>query len=356
MSIRKIGEKLREKIKLTEKEKLEFDDYREAHNIIIKLFTTELKKVNFSKQYLIASRNKRIETIISKLCRPEKPKLDRIHDIAGTRIIFENMKSLENYISILENTELVNFKEKINEDKNRYNYIKNPKSDGYRSIHKVFYYSSDIPYYTSNEKSFNLKNKKIELQLRTKLQHIWATTVEIYDIINKSNIKTGTHNKLETKEGLFFKKCSLVFEGIENNDEEKIKINIHEIFNDKDLVEIYNRLKGIKNIKNIKLPKTLRTDEVFILITDLNKEETTFFTTIEYEDKNKKIDKQDTFLINASYRRLEEKNTKGEYILLLLTLGDIKKLKKVYPNYFLNTNEFISILKKYKDKYIKEED
>lgn len=205
MSIRKIGEKLREGIELTEEEKLEFDNFREAHNIIIKLFTIELKKVNFSERHLTASRNKRIETIISKLCRPEKPKLDRIHDIAGTRIIFENIKSLEDYIDILENTELVNFKEKINEDKNRYNYIKNPKSDGYRSIHKVFYYSSNIPYSTLNEKSFNLENKKIELQLRTRLQHIWATTVEIYDIINKSNIKTGTHNKLETKEGLFLK-------------------------------------------------------------------------------------------------------------------------------------------------------
>lgn len=352
MSIRKIGEKLREGIELTEEEKLEFDNFREAHNIIIKLFTIELKKVNFSIQHLTASRNKRIETIISKLRRPEKPKLDRIHDIAGTRIIFENIKSLEDYIDILENTELVNFKEKINEDKNRYNYIKNPKSDGYRSIHKVFYYSSNIPYSTLNEKSFNLENKKIELQLRTRLQHIWATTVEIYDIINKSNIKTGTHNKLETKEGLFFKKCSLVFEGIESNDVEKIKININEIFRDKDLVEIYNRLKGIKNIKNIQLPKTLGSDEVFILITDLNKGKTTFFTTEPIE----KNDKQDTFLINASYRRLEEKNTKGEYILLLLTLGDIKKLKNVYPNYFLNTNKFISILKKYKDKYIKEED
>ena len=352
MSIRKIGEKLREGIELTEEEKLEFDNFREAHNIIIKLFTIELKKVNFSKQHLTASRNKRIETIISKLCRPEKPKLDRIHDIAGTRIIFENIKSLEDYIDILENTELVNFKEKINEDKNRYNYIKNPKSDGYRSIHKVFYYSSNIPYSTLNEKSFNLENKKIELQLRTRLQHIWATTVEIYDIINKSNIKTGTHNKLETKEGLFFKNCSLVFEGIESNDVEKIKINSNKIFRDKDLVEIYNRLKGIKNIKNIQLPKTLGSDEVFILITDLNKGKTTFFTT----DPIEKNDKQDTFLINASYRRLEEKNTKGEYILLLLTLGDIKKLKNVYPNYFLNTNKFISILKKYKDKYIKEED
>ena len=354
MSIRKIGEKLRNKEELTETEKLEFDNFREAHNIIIKLFTTELEKLEFSEQYLIASRNKRIETIISKLCRPEKTKLERIHDIAGTRIIFENITSLESYINILENTELVNFKEKINKDKDQYNYIKRPKPDGYRSIHKVFYYSSDIPYCTSNKKNFNLKNKKIELQLRTKLQHIWATTIEIYDIISKSNIKTGTHNKLETKEGLFFKKCSLIFEGIENNDEEKIKINIYEIFKNKDLKEIYNKLKGIKNIKNIKLPKTLENDEVFILITYPSEGKTTFFTTAKYEDKE--IEKQDTFLINASYRRLEEKNTKGKYILLLLTLRDIRKLEEVYPNYFLNTNEFTNILKEYKDKFIEEED
>lgn len=238
MSIRKIGEKLRKGEKLTEEEKLEFDDFREAHNIIIKLFSIELEKIkkNFLGEYLIASRNKRIETIISKLCRPEKPKLDRIHDLAGTRIIFEDMKSLENYINILENTVLVNFEEKNNKDKNRYNYIKNPKSDGYRSIHKVFYYSSKLSYCAPNKKEVNLENKKIELQLRTKLQHIWATAVEIYDIVNKSNVKTGTHNKLETKEGLFFKKCSLIFEGIENGDEEKIKTNVDEIFNDKNLV------------------------------------------------------------------------------------------------------------------------
>ena len=53
-------------------------------------------------------------------------------------------------------------------------------------------------------------------------------------------------------------------------------------------MEIYNRLKGIKNIKNIQLPKTLGSDEVFILITDLNKGKTTFFTTDPIEKMTNK--------------------------------------------------------------------
>lgn len=352
MSIRKIGEKLRKQEKLTDKEKEEFHNFSQIHSVIIKLFITELEKIEFSKQYLITSRNKRIETIISKLCRPEKPKLDRIHDIAGVRMIFDTMESLKEFITILENTELFGFKEKENKDKNKYNYVENPKLDGYRSVHKVFYYVLDIAYSTFKGKDFNLKNKKIELQLRTKLQHIWATTVEIYDIINKSNLKTGIHNKLETEEGLFFKKCSLIFEGIEKNEKEVIENNIYEIFTKKELRKIFDKLKGIKNITNIDLPKTLGSEEPFVLITYLNEGKTTFFVAPEYED----IEKKDTFLLNASYRALEEKNTKGEYILLLLTLKDVRKLQETYPNYFLDAKEFIDILEVYKNEFIKEED
>lgn len=60
--------------------------------------------------------------------------------------------------------------------------------------------------------------------------------------------------------------------------------------------------------------------------------------------------------MNASYRALEEKNTKGEYILLLLTLKDVRKLQETYPNYFLDAKEFIDILEIYKNEFIKEED
>ena len=48
-------------------------------------------------------------------------------------------------------------------------YIENPKSSGYRSIHYIYKYSSNIQDYDG---------LKIELQIRTRLQHSWAMAVE----------------------------------------------------------------------------------------------------------------------------------------------------------------------------------
>ena len=48
-------------------------------------------------------------------------------------------------------------------------YVENPKDSGYRSIHYVYKYSSKADKYNG---------LKIELQIRTKLQHNWATAVE----------------------------------------------------------------------------------------------------------------------------------------------------------------------------------
>ncbi|SQD10659.1 Uncharacterised protein [Fusobacterium necrophorum subsp. necrophorum] len=112
MSIRKIERKLRKQEKLTDKEKEEFHNFSQIHSVIIKLFITELEKIEFSKQYLITSRNKRIETIISKLCRPEKPKLDRIHDIAGVRMIFDTMESLKEFLLFLKILNYLDLKKK----------------------------------------------------------------------------------------------------------------------------------------------------------------------------------------------------------------------------------------------------
>lgn len=53
------------------------------------------------------------------------------------------------------------------------NYIREPKEDGYRSIHLVYKYNSDREQY----KAFN--GHRIEIQIRSQLQHAWATAVEM---------------------------------------------------------------------------------------------------------------------------------------------------------------------------------
>src|SRR5690606_10212353 len=63
------------------------------------------------------------------------------------------------------------------------NYIDEPKKDGYRSIHLIYRYENDIaPEY---------RGLSIELQLRTRLQHAWATAVETMGTFLGQALKSG---------------------------------------------------------------------------------------------------------------------------------------------------------------------
>src|SRR5690606_34815639 len=66
---------------------------------------------------------------------------------------------------------------------NEKDYISHPKDDdGYRGIHLNYRYK--------NIKNTHYDGLRIELQIRTKLQHIWATAVETVGIITSQSLKT----------------------------------------------------------------------------------------------------------------------------------------------------------------------
>ena len=67
----------------------------------------------------------------------------------------------------------------------KFDYIKEPKPDGYRGVHLVYKYRSAAP-----DKAPWL-GLRIELQLRSRLQHAWATAVETVDMFTSQAIKTG---------------------------------------------------------------------------------------------------------------------------------------------------------------------
>ena len=70
-------------------------------------------------------------------------------------------------------------------------YIACPKSSGYRSIHLKYRFSGK-----GNKSAYD--GLKIEIQLRTKLQHTWATAVEASDTFTKQALKSS-HGKQEWK-------------------------------------------------------------------------------------------------------------------------------------------------------------
>ncbi len=85
----------------------------------------------------------------------------------------------------------------------RNDYIRNPKEDGYKSIHLI-----------GKFKNSEGELRSIELQIRTKVQHSWATAVEIVDLFTNQSLKSNS-GKTIWKD--FFKHTSDQFALLENS-------------------------------------------------------------------------------------------------------------------------------------------
>ena len=309
--INKIGIKIKDGIILNSDEQEIFNYFRQIHELIFEEF---YKKIKLPDKYIVVTRLKRMESIIDKLRRPNSSKLSRIDDIAGIRIIVNNFTEIYEISEVLEKLLISNNCQlKYNKD-----YIEFSKKDGYRSLHKIFTFS------------YENKNLNFEIQIRTKLQHLWSTTVEIYDLIEYKNLKSGSFNKLKTWEGLFFKRCSKVIENFEKNNLVYSKKMIDKIFKFKKYIKIFEKLKTIKSIKNIHLLEGYKDGDSLLLIIDIEKGNINF---LDGEVENL-----------VTYYNILEQEVEKNIKLLLLTIKNIKKLRSAYSNYFLDNDEFIKLL------------
>lgn len=156
------------------------EQWRAAHRGVLNTFQAILRKRTREKKIVVAQRHKRKNTIFNKLKRLPKMELSRMDDIAGCRLIFEDVESLYKF---REKFHKAKFKHKRKNKKDKYDYIKNPKSTGYRGVHDI--YSYDV-----NSKAGRLlKGLLVEIQYRTKVQHAWATAIEVIGFITESQPK-----------------------------------------------------------------------------------------------------------------------------------------------------------------------
>ncbi|MBQ7775174.1 MAG: GTP pyrophosphokinase family protein [Lachnospiraceae bacterium] len=113
----------------------------------------------------IKTRLKSVESIMGKLHRKDLPlELEAIEnnlaDVAGIRVICPFLSDIYRLADCLleqDDVHLVEWKD----------YIKNPKENGYRSLHLIV----EIPIFLQNEK----RHMKVEVQLRTIAMDFWAS-------------------------------------------------------------------------------------------------------------------------------------------------------------------------------------
>ncbi len=154
-------------------------NWRAVHNYPMEFIKEELleKAKIINSNALVVSRLKRLPSIVGKLRdRKSHIRLTKMQDISGCRVVFDSIQEVNKMIADIGQGLEQN---RIGREKH---YIQKPKESGYRSYHRV--YSFESP-------NKDLQGLQSEIQIRTWLQHQWATAVEIIDHQKEMKLKFG---------------------------------------------------------------------------------------------------------------------------------------------------------------------
>lgn len=278
----------------------------------------KLKSIDSSA--LAGQRLKRAPSIIEKLKRYNTMKLSQMQDIGGVRAVVVNIAKIRKlekaYRSPRFNHELVHWND----------YINTPKTDGYRGLHLIFKYRS--------VKADDYNNLLIEVQLRTQIQHAWATAVETMDIYLGQALKLGRGDRKWKK---FFKYTSMAFSILESS-------NPVPGFGSLTEKKVFEQVRMMNKELNV-----LEKLRAFSIATDtiLNEKGVGVYSLVklDIDERTLNISRYTKNRLNEAsdeLTRLEKQHAgNGNIDVVLLSAGPLKKLKKSYPNYFFDTASFI---------------
>ena len=295
------------------------NNWRAAHSFPLQIIYMHVKKTA-GDQAIVAQRLKRLYSITQKLYRFPNMSLTTMQDIGGCRVIVDSLADVYSMVELLKKSRM---RHRLKEE---YDYIKEPKTDGYRSYHIVYSYYSD--------RNAKYNGMFIEIQIRTHIQHLWATAVETMDTFTGDPLKIGQGDP-ENRQ--FFVLASQLLEIYENNGG-----NVNTVKNTdtiKKFIEYENKHEVLRKLKSIKeaveyVQKTDNRDQGYYVL-KLDRER----NQLRIESYAKRSLEQAT----QAYDLAEKSRTMGEDIVLVSTTS-YNMLKKAYPNYFSDINEFISLL------------
>ncbi len=162
------------------------NNWRASHAYPLNTFQINLRNASrkAESEPLVAQRIKRLISIAAKLDRFPTMKLSQMQDLGGCRAILRNVKNVRLVMRYYMNRSRAKHQLASVDD-----YIREPKESGYRGVHLVYRYHSD-----STKRAYN--GLKIEMQLRSRYQHAWATAVETVGMFSGQALKSslGSHD------------------------------------------------------------------------------------------------------------------------------------------------------------------
>lgn len=243
--------------------------------------------------------------------------LARMDDVAGCRLIFRNIKDLENFRSKFHKAR---FNHKLRHDPEKYNYIKSPKSTGYRGIHDVYEYD------VRSEAGKNLAGLYIEIQYRTLVQHAWATAVEVIGFITESQPKFQQgDNRYSTAMALASEILARAHEGLKGPFPEISDSQLLENF-----LKLDKELSLIKTLSGLSQAKT-----------DVSDKRNTILNFAVDGSLEIKSYRDATDALRALFE-LEKEYPENDIVLVKADTSD--EVRLAFRNYFSDATEFVRLI------------
>jgi putative GTP pyrophosphokinase len=271
---------------------------------------------------IVAQRLKRTPSIVLKLARFHNMRLARMQDIGGLRAVVANVTTVRKLESAYRSAK---FKHVLTGSKD---YIQEPKDDGYRSVHLIYRYV--------NKGATEYNGLSLELQIRTRMQHAWATAVETMGTFLGQALKSGQG---DTQWRDFFTVASAALAITERAPSVPgyVHKSTDEVFGELAIVE--KRLRVLQKLRSF----AIAADRI---TTDKGQGETYHLIVLDSASRSVSIRPYSLTRLeeaNIAYAEIEKRTKEGEPIeAVLVSAGPVDALRKAYPNYFLDTQQFVA--------------
>jgi hypothetical protein len=130
---------------------------------------------------IVVGRVKRLQSIREKLRTLATMDLTQVQDIGGCRAVLKSMDEVNRLLEIYRERD--DFRHLF---RGQSPYIERPKPTGYRSHHLMYQFQ-----HAPGEAEIWHKHR-VEMQIRTRLQHAWATAVETVGMFTGHALKANT--------------------------------------------------------------------------------------------------------------------------------------------------------------------
>jgi hypothetical protein len=302
------------------------NNWRSAHgfplNSVQMVLRNKVRRLS-SGDPVIAQRTKRLPSIRRKLERFEKMDLPRMHDIGGCRAVLEDIDE----VRTLEDSYVSGKSRSRNLIGRHDDYIANPKPDGYRGVHVVVNYQGE-----GTQKVWS--GLRVEVQLRTKMQHAWATALETVDTFTRQALKSNVGDPEWMR---FF---ALMGAEVAHREGQPLVPGTPPVVGERraELKRLASRLRVVERLAAYGETVRVLEDQV------VRKDERHFLLDLDVEEGSLTVRTySNAAAAEEGYGALEGE-AGGDRDIVLVAVSSMAALRRAYPNYFLDTSVFLDLV------------